>query len=302
MSENKIKKYKILGDSFKQYNVISKNTFSETKTNKISQKNIDEIIESFDKSSIEVFVYIGHKENIERNAIGKVLSLEKDNESIGLYANIEWFDDSIIEKEYFYPSIEMMGKKYYEDDNFIYWKDCAIKALAAVEYPASKDVDLLCASGIIDNNLNDINDEYIDKFKYLLEKLVNDDSNEAKEEILYLMSNDDELKKTIIDFIVEKLKEEKQNTNKELNLSAIDYNNWCNEYAKKQNAIRCSSKSESSTYLKARKLFKAGLNKEEIISIVHNDLVPIGIGNVEKINLSALDEDSKYSYIAKLFK
>ena len=33
------KKYKILGDSFKQYIPLSKNTFAETKTNKITEKN-----------------------------------------------------------------------------------------------------------------------------------------------------------------------------------------------------------------------------------------------------------------------
>ena len=40
------KKYKILGDSFKQYIPLSKNTFAETKNNKITEKNIDELIKS----------------------------------------------------------------------------------------------------------------------------------------------------------------------------------------------------------------------------------------------------------------
>ncbi|WP_245580623.1 hypothetical protein [Brachyspira alvinipulli] len=105
------KKYKILGDSFKQYIPLSKNTFAETKTNKITEKNIDELTKSFEKKSIEIFVYKGHKEDEEREAIGKVLSLEKDKEAVGLYAVIEWFDDSITEKKSFYPSIEMIGKK-----------------------------------------------------------------------------------------------------------------------------------------------------------------------------------------------
>ena len=105
------KKYKILGDSFKQYIPLSKNTFAETKNNKITEKNIDELIKSFEKKSIEIFVYKGHKEDEEREAIGKVVSLEKDNEAIGLYAVIEWFDESITEKKSFYPSIEMVGKK-----------------------------------------------------------------------------------------------------------------------------------------------------------------------------------------------
>lgn len=111
MQENKVKKYKILGDSFKQYIAVSKNTFSETKTNKITEKNVEEIISSFEKSNVEIFVYMGHKEEEERVAIGKVLKLEKDNEAIGIYATIEWFDESITEKKSFYPSIEMVGKK-----------------------------------------------------------------------------------------------------------------------------------------------------------------------------------------------
>ena len=314
------KKYKILGDSFKQYIPLSKNTFAETKTNKITEKNIDELIKSFEKSRIEIFVYKGHKEDEEREAIGKVVSLEKDNEAIGLYAVIEWFDDSITDKKSFYPSIEMVGKKSYEDNDFIYWENCEIKAVAAVEYPASRNVDLLCASAIISNEEN-INGEYMQKLKTVLEKLISEEKEiekQARDEFVYLFRNDEEIQNIIIDMIVKKLKEDnskdkssnayKQNLNnldngnKELNLSAITYGDWCNEYAESQNAVRCSSKSESSTFIKARKLFKAGLSKEEIMSIVRNDLVPIGVGGGEKINLSALSEENKYSEIAKLFK
>lgn len=314
------KKYKILGDSFKQYIPLSKNTFSETKTNKITEKNIDELIKSFEKKSIEIFVYKGHKEDEEREAIGKVISLEKDNEAIGLYAVIEWFDDSITEKKSFYPSIEMVGKKSYEDNDFIYWENCEIKAVAAVEYPASRNVDLLCASAIISNEEN-IDGEYMQKLKTVLEKLISEEKEiqkEARNEFVYLFKNDEEIQNIIIDMIVKKLKEDNSkdkssnaykqnlnnsdNSNKELNLSAITYGDWCNEYAESQNAVRCSSKSESSTFIKARKLFKAGLSKEEIMSIVRNDLVPIGVGGGEKIKLSALSEENKYSEIAKLFK
>ena len=314
------KKYKILGDSFKQYIPLSKNTFAETKTNKITEKNIDELIKSFEKSRIEIFVYKGHKEDEEREAIGKVISLEKDNESVGLYAVIEWFDESITEKKSFYPSIEMVGKKSYEDEDFIYWENCEIKAVAAVEYPASRNVDLLCASAIISNEKN-INGEYMQKLKNVLEKLISEEKEiekQARDEFVYLFRNDEEIQNIIIDMIVKKLKEDNSNdkasnadkqnlnnsnnSNKELNLSAITYGDWCNEYAESQNAVRCSSKSESSTFIKARKLFKAGLSKEEIMSIVRNDLVPIGVGGGEKINLSALSEENKYSEIAKLFK
>ncbi|HJH56034.1 MAG TPA: phage capsid protein [Brachyspira hyodysenteriae] len=314
------KKYKILGNSFKQYIPLSKNTFAETKTNKITEKNIDELIKSFEKKSIEIFVYKGHKEDEERDAIGKVVSLEKDNEFVGLYAVIEWFDDSITEKKSFYPSIEMVGKKSYEDENFIYWENCEIKAIAAVEYPASRNVDLLCASAIISNEEN-INGEYMQKLKNVLEKLISEEKEiekQARDEFVYLFRNDEEIQNIIIDMIVKKLKEDNSNdkasnadkqnlnnsdnSNKELNLSAITYGDWCNEYAESQNAVRCSSKSESSTFIKARKLFKAGLSKEEIMSIVRNDLVPIGVGGREKVNLSALSEENKYSEIAKLFK
>ncbi|KLI23728.1 phage capsid protein [Brachyspira hyodysenteriae] len=314
------KKYKILGDSFKQYIPLSKNTFAETKTNKITEKNIDELIKSFEKSRIEIFVYKGHKEYEEREAIGKVVSLEKDNDAVGLYAVIEWFDDSITEKKSFYPSIEMVGKKSYEDENFIYWENCEIKAVAAVEYPASRNVDLLCASAIISNEEN-INGEYMQKLKNVLEKLISEEKEiekQARDEFVYLFRNDEEIQNIIIDMIVKKLKEDNSNdkasnadkqnlnnsdnSNKELNLSAITYGDWCNEYAESQNAVRCSSKSESSTFIKARKLFKAGLSKEEIMSIVRNDLVPIGVGGREKVNLSALSEENKYSEIAKLFK
>ena len=325
------KKYKILGDSFKQYIPLSKNTFAETKTNKITEKNIDELINSFEKSNIEIFVYKGHKEDEEREAIGKVVGLEKDNEAIGLYAVIEWFDDSITDKKSFYPSIEMVGKKSYEDEDFIYWENCGIKAVAAVEYPASRNVDLLCASAII-NSEDNINGGYMKKLKSVLEKLLSEEKEiekQAREEFVYLFKNDEEIQNIIIGIVAEKLREDNlkdnkesrennkdynkelnnlsnlsNNTanNKELNLSAITYGDWCNEYAESQNAVRCSSKSESSTYLKARKLFKAGLSKEEIMSIVRNDLVPIGVGCGEKINLSALSEENKYSEIAKLFK
>ncbi|MDO6994384.1 phage capsid protein [Brachyspira innocens] len=325
------KKYKILGDSFKQYIPLSKNTFAETKTNKITEKNIDELINSFIKSTIEIFVYKGHKEDDEREAIGKVVSLEKDNNNIGLYAVIEWFDESITEKKSFYPSIEMVGKKSYEDEDFIYWENCEIKAVAAVEYPASRNVDLLCASAII-NSEDNINGGYMQKLKTVLEKLLSEEKEiekQAREEFVYLFKNDEEIQNIIIDIVAEKLREDNLKDNKEsiennktynkdlnnfsnssnntandkeLNLSAITYGDWCNEYAESQNAVRCSSKSESSTYTKARKLFKAGLSKEEIMSIVRNDLVPIGVGGGEKINLSALSEENKYSEIAKLFK
>ncbi|MBW5399037.1 phage capsid protein [Brachyspira pilosicoli] len=296
MQENKVKKYKILGDSFKQYIAVSKNTFSETKTNKITEKNVEEIISSFEKSNVEIFVYMGHKEEEERVAIGKVLKLEKDNEAIGIYATIEWFDESITEKKSFYPSIEMVGKKIKEDDEFIYWENCEIKAIAAVEYPASKSVDLLCASGVIE-----VNEDYINNIKNILNKLNDETTKEkAKEEFLNIFRNDEEFQNMIIDLLLEKFKITEKSLSKS-NLSAITYGDWCNEYAESQNAVRCSSKSESDTYVKAKKLFKAGLSKEEIMSIVRDDLVPIGVGGYERVSLSAMGKN-KYEEISRMFK
>ena len=296
MQENKIKKYKILGDSFKQYIAVSKNTFSETKINKITEKNVEEIISSFEKKNVEVFVYMGHKEEEERTAIGKVLKLEKDNEAVGIYANIEWFDESITEKKSFYPSIEMVGKKVKEDDEFIYWENCEIKAIAAVEYPASKSVDLLCASGVIE-----VNEDYINNIKNILNKLNDEATKEkAKEEFLNIFRNDEVFQNMIIDLLLEKFKIAEKSFSKS-NLSAITYGDWCNEYAESQNAVRCSSKSESDTYVKAKKLFKAGLSKEEIMSIVRDDLVPIGVGGYERVSLSAMGKN-KYEEISRMFK
>ncbi len=307
----KYKKYKILGSSFKQYIPLSKNTFTETKENKITEQNIKELIKSFKERKIETFVYLGHKDTEEREAIGKVIKLENDNNSIGLYATIEWFDNSIIDKESFYPSIEMVGKKVREDNEYIYWENCEIKAIACVEYPASRNVDLLCASAII-NNLIDNKEYFMLEVKNILEDIVKNDSEDSKEKLIELFRKDKELQKSVIDFLIEKLKQEETNKENQENkredantLTETTYNEWCNEYAESKNAIRCSSKSECSTYIKAKKLYKAGLSKDEIISIVKEELVPIGVNTNNEntnLNLSALKDDDKYIEIAKLFK
>ena len=305
------KKYKILGSSFKQYMPLSQNTFTETKENKITEQNIKELIKSFESRTVETFVYLGHKDTEEREAIGKVIKLESDDNSIGLYATIEWFDNSIIDKKSFYPSIEMVGRKVSEDSEYIYWENCEIKAIACVEYPASKNVDLLCASAII-NNLIDNKEYYMQEVKNILDDIIKNDSEDSKEKLIELFRKDKELQKSIIDFLVEKLKQDNQDTNKEKvqeensnTLTEITYSEWCNEYAESKNAIRCSSKSESSTYQKAKKLYKAGLSKDEIMAIVREELVPIGVNNNTEetnLNLSALKTDDKYIEIAKLFK
>ena len=51
--------------------------------------------------------------------------------------------------------------------------------------------------------------------------------------------------------------------------------------------------------MKAKKLFKAGLSKEEIMSIVRDDLVPIG--GYERVSLSAMGKN-KYEDISRMFK
>ena len=66
--------------------------------------------------------------------------------------------------------------------------------------------------------------------------------------------------------------------------------------------IRCSSKSESEAYVKAKKLFKGGFKKEEIMEMVSNILQPLGASKVEEVNLSAVNEDKAMENISQMFK
>ena len=344
---------KILGNSFKQYRYLSANTFVEGKTNLITENNIQELIDSFYNRQVEVFFYKGHKadQSIEREPLGKILNVYKANDSIGLMAEIELNEEGekLINEKGFYPSIEMVGKKIEEDENNIYWQNCELKAVSAVEYPASKSVELLCASGIIEDT-NIVQDEggknMNEKLKELLAKIKTGDAD-AKKEFFELISKDEELGNALLETLIDKaepVKEEdekkeevnddgsvkevetetKTETNddgstkttettkeedkkdeepkSEASLSAIEFSNWANEYAESKGGIRCSSKSESEAFVKAKKLFKGGFKKEEIMGMVSNILQPLGASKVEEVNLSAVDKDKAMENISQMFK
>lgn len=344
---------KILGNSFKQYRYLSANTFEEGKTNLITENNIQELIDSFYNRQVEVFFYKGHKadQSIEREPLGKILNVYKADDSIGLMAEIELNEEGekLINEKGFYPSIEMVGKKIEEDENNIYWQNCELKAVSAVEYPASKSVELLCASGIIEDT-NIVQDEggknMNEKLKELLAKIKTGDAD-AKKEFFELISKDEELGNALLETLIDKaepVKEEdekkeevnddgsvkevetetKTETNddgstkttettkeedkkdeepkSEASLSAIEFSNWANEYAESKGGIRCSSKSESEAFVKAKKLFKGGFKKEEIMGMVSNILQPLGASKVEEVNLSAVDKDKAMENISQMFK
>lgn len=353
---------KILGSSFKQYSYLSANTFVEGKTNLITENNIQELIDSFYNRQVEVFFYKGHKadQSIEREPLGKILNVYKTNDSIGLMAEIELNDEGekLLNEKGFYPSIEMVGKKIDENENNIYWQNCELKAVSAVEYPASKSVELLCASGIIEDR-NIVQDEggkdMNEKLKELLAKIKTGDAD-AKKEFFELISKDEELGNALLETLIDKadtgktdnegggeelseskkeevkddgsVKEVETETKTETNddgstkttettkeedkkdeepkseasLSAIEFNSWANEYAENKGGIRCSSKSESEAYVKAKKLFKGGFKKEEIMGMVSNILQPLGASKVEEVNLSAVDKDKAMENISQMFK
>ena len=304
---------KILGNSFKQYRYLSANTFVEGKTNLITENNIQELIDSFHNRQVEVFFYKGHKadQSLEREPLGKILNVYKADDSIGLMAEIELNDEGekLINEKGFYPSIEMVGKKINEDENNIYWQNCELKAVSAVEYPASKSVELLCASGIIEDT-NIVQDEggknMNEKLNELLAKIKTGDAD-AKKEFFDLISKDEELGNALLETLMDKAEptktdnegggeelldkkievnddgstkevetkkeeevkkeepEKEEEAKSEASLSAIEFNSWADEYAENKGGIRCSSKSESEAYVKAKKLFKGGFKKEEIM-------------------------------------
>lgn len=354
------KRYKILGDNFKQYVFLSANTFTEGKNNVITDKNIDELINSFNNRNTDVFFYKGHKadQGLEREPLGKIIAVYKSDEGIGLDAELELNEagEEIIKKQGFYPSIEMVGKKINEDEDNVYWSNCGLKAVAAVEYPASKSVELLCASGIIENTeevkiVQEGGTNMGDKLKELLAKIKTGDG-EAKKEFFDLINKDEELGNALLEVLidnvgsepapqdeggkegevkkieiekepdgttkeVETVKEEKkddaesgtqggQTSQSSASLSAITYGQWCNEYAESVGGVRCSSKSESDTFLKAKKLFKGGFSKEEIMDMVKPNLQPIGIKEPkeEDIYLSGVNDNKEIDYaeIARAFK
>ena len=343
------KKYKILGDSFKQYTFLSANTFTEGKNNIITDKNIDELINSFNNRTVDVFFYKGHKadQTLEREPLGKITAVYKSDDGIGLDAELELNEvgEEIIKKQGFYPSIEMVGLKTNEDDDNVYWSNCELKAVAAVEYPASKSVELLCASGIIENTeeekiVQEGGQNMGDKLKELLSKVKTGDA-EAKKELLDLIASDEEMGNAVIEVLTKEaeseppaqsegektsegevskveIEKEPDGTTKEIetvkdteekkedaaNLSAITWGKWCDEYAENNEGIRCSSKSESDTFIKAKKLFKAGFSKDEIMDMVKSGLQIIGVSSkTEEVKLSATkDNKPDFKAISDMFR
>ena len=341
------KRYKILGDNFKQYVFLSANTFTEGKNNIITDKNIDELIDSFNNRTVDVFFYKGHKvdQELEREPLGKITAVYKSDNGIGLDAELELNEagEEIIKKQGFYPSIEMAGKKINEDDGNIYWQNCKLKAVAAVEYPASCNVDLLCASGIIENTEEIIVQEggqnMGDKLKELLAKIRTGDA-EAKKELLDLIASDEDVGNAVLTVLTKEVEpedvistEDNQDTSKDtttstttttnddgstkevetvkeeekkedVSLSAITWGKWCDEYAENNEGIRCSSKSESDTFIKAKKLFKAGFSKDEIIDMVKSGLQIIGVSSkTEEVKLSATkDNKPDFKAISDMFR
>ncbi|TKZ33619.1 phage capsid protein [Brachyspira catarrhinii] len=345
------KRYKILGDSFKQYTFLSANTFTEGKNNIITDRNIDELINSFNNRTVDVFFYKGHKadQTLEREPLGKIIAVYKSDDGIGLDAELELNEagEEIIKKQGFYPSIEMVGLKTNEDDDNVYWSNCELKAVAAVEYPASKSVELLCASGIIENTeeekiVQEGGQNMGDKLKELLSKVKTGDA-EAKKELLDLIASDEEMGNAVIEVLTKEaesvseppaqsegektsegevrkveIKKEPDGTTKEVervkdteekkedaaNLSAITWGKWCDEFAENNEGIRCSSKSESDTFVKAKKLFKAGFSKDEIMDMVKSGLQIIGVSSkTEEVKLSAAkDNKPDFKAISDMFR
>ena len=345
------KRYKILGDSFKQYTFLSANTFTEGKNNIITDRNIDELINSFNNRTVDVFFYKGHKadQTLEREPLGKIIAVYKSDDGIGLDAELELNEagEEIIKKQGFYPSIEMVGLKTNEDDDNVYWSNCELKAVAAVEYPASKSVELLCASGIIENTeeekiVQEGGQNMGDKLKELLSKVKTGDA-EAKKELLDLIASDEEMGNAVIEVLTKEaesvseppaqsegektsegevrkveIEKEPDGTTKEVetvkdteekkedaaNLSAITWGKWCDEFAENNEGIRCSSKSESDTFVKAKKLFKAGFSKDEIMDMVKSGLQIIGVSSkTEEVKLSAAkDNKPDFKAISDMFR
>ncbi len=339
------KRYKILGNSFKQYTFLSANTFTEGKNNIITDKNINELINSFNNRTVDVFFYKGHKadQTLEREPLGKIIAVYKSDDGIGLDAELELNEagEEIIKKQGFYPSIEMVGLKTNEDDDNVYWSNCELKAVAAVEYPASKSVELLCASGIIENTeeekiVQEGGKNMGDKLKELLSKVKTGDA-EAKKELLDLIASDEEMGNAVIEVLTKEaesgseppaesegevrkveIEQEPDGTTKEVetvkdteekkedaaNLSAITWGKWCDEFAENNEGIRCSSKSESDTFIKAKKLFKAGFSKDEIMDMVKSGLQIIGVSSkTEEVKLSATkDNKPDFKAISDMFR
>ena len=181
-----------------------------------------------------------------------------------------------------------------------------------------------------------------DKLKELLSKVKTGDA-EAKKELLDLIASDEEMGNAVIEVLTKEaesvneppaqsegektsegevrkveIEKEPDGTTKEVetvkdteekkedaaNLSAITWGKWCDEYAENNEGIRCSSKSESDTFIKAKKLFKAGFSKDEIMDMVKSGLQIIGVSSkTEEVKLSAAkDNKPDFKAISDMFR
>ena len=103
---------------------------------------------------------------------------------------------------------------------------------------------------------------------------------------------------------VETVKDTEEKKEDAANLSAITWGKWCDEFAENNEGIRCSSKSESDTFIKAKKLFKAGFSKDEIMDMVKSGLQIIGVSSkTEEVKLSATkDNKPDFKAISDMFR
>lgn len=309
------KKYKILTDSFRQYSAVSSNTFLWGKKNIITKENVKSIIKSFCERRRDIFVYKKHKSHPfeEREPIGKVKDIFSENGS-ELFALIEWNDNAknILQNSSFYPSVEFTASVEFESENFVYWKEPVIKAIAAVEEPASKGVSILCAA---ERNEKKFKGEknMIEKIKEILIR-IKDGDEDSKKELVEILKKDNAMIEAFVEMICEKDSDvssedvldknaDESVDNKNMKLSSEMWEKMTRDYAISQNGQRCSAKSVSKTLRRAQALQREGEHAENILCACKNDLVVLGIANerFDNMNLSAYSDET-YREIARMFE
>lgn len=340
-----IKQFKILGDSFKQYKANGANTLIDDGiVNKISQNNINEIIKNFVDKKLKVFVYSKHKSDMseERQSIGEVLSLSACNNEVGLLADIYFNNDGqkLLEKNSFYPSIEMSGILENFENNINTWSNCMLKALAFVEYPASSNVDLLCLSGIIEYNQDKELKTMDEKLKELMQQF--EATGEVTPELLDLVKSDEELLKIIMSKALktetvsseipsvetketettevkenadgsvtetetkttEPTKEEDEKKEEEKMLSMLDWQTACKKYAEVKGAVDVYMSGIEKTFNQAKKMYKSGLSLDEIVDYQSKYLSLKGEIKKEPttVDLSAVKDDERFANVGRMFK
>lgn len=199
-----MKEYKILGDGFRRARALSVNSFSwDEEKNNITQKNIDEILAYFSVSNEKVWFYENHKKDMgaERKPIGFIKTMRPCDDEIGLMATVEWNEGSehLIDAKGFYPSVEILGQNKGVD-----WSGLSLKAVALVEYPASKGVDLICASAVIIEHEKIVIDEgeknMDERIEDLIERIRGGDETARQE--LFSLFDDDEMRNAFIDTLL----------------------------------------------------------------------------------------------------